>query len=294
MGIDGIAERGFRESLIKNAGNNKSTGNVRNTGNIGNMGKPTGFDGNFASKMAEYMALSASGGVHASAKSQAAYETYESANYKIVPDNEAGCFTIYNRQGERIGAFDYADIKIRQDAATGRQFLISEHGTMCYDATVFDEELQDALKNVMDIGELKTEALRGFTLKTHAGTGIQYLIRDGEEGRGGKVLLQNEEDVRKYEALAETYFHKYSKLIKDKNAAYIYADLEIKGLAQHTERGILSMGYDGISYHDNLESKKNWSVLFSGDAYQRMFAWLQGNQGSRADIEKISTWLAVL
>lgn len=28
-----------------------------------------------------------------------AYDTYESENYKIVPDNENGCFDIYNRQG---------------------------------------------------------------------------------------------------------------------------------------------------------------------------------------------------
>ena len=38
------------------------------------------------------------------------------------------------------------------------------------------------------------ETLQGFTLNTHSGTGIQYLVKDGEEGRGGKVLLQNEAD----------------------------------------------------------------------------------------------------
>ena len=45
-----------------------------------------------------------------------AYDTYESENYRIVPDNEAGCFDIYNKQGERLGAFDYSDIKVRQDS----------------------------------------------------------------------------------------------------------------------------------------------------------------------------------
>ena len=51
-----------------------------------------------------------------------AYETYESENYRIVPDNEAGCFAIYNKQGERIGAFEYSDIKVRQNSTTGKQF----------------------------------------------------------------------------------------------------------------------------------------------------------------------------
>ena len=80
-----------------------------------------------------------------------AYDTYESENYRIVPDNEAGCFDIYNKQGERLGAFDYSDTKIRQDSQTGKQFLISEHGTMSYDALVLGGELRDALQNVMGV-----------------------------------------------------------------------------------------------------------------------------------------------
>ncbi len=135
------------------------------------------------------------------------YDTYESENYRIVPDNEAGCFDIYNKQGERLGAFDYSDIKVRQDSQTGKQFLISEHGTMSYDAMVVDGELKDALQNVMGVETLETEELSGFTLKTHSGLGLQYLVREGEESRGGKVLLQSEADREKYEALAETYFN---------------------------------------------------------------------------------------
>ena len=219
-----------------------------------------------------------------------AYETYESENYRIVPDNEAGCFDIYNKQGERIGAFDYSDIKVRQDSATGKQFLISEHGTMSYDAVVLDGELKDALQNVMGVETLETEEMQGFTLKTHSGTGIQYLVRDGEEGRGGKVLLQSQTDIEKYEALAETYFNKYPNLIHDKNAAYIWADLEIKGLAQHTNNGIVSMGFNGMSYNDNVDYKNNWSVLFSGDTYKAIFDWLQNNRGSIEEMQKFATW----
>lgn len=219
-----------------------------------------------------------------------AYETYESENYRIVPDDEAGCFDIYNKQGEKLGAFAYSDIKVRQDSATGKQLLISEHGTMSYDALVMDGELKEALQNIMGVEALETEALQGFTLKTHSGTGIQYLIRDGEEGRGGKVLLQSQSDIEKYEALAETYFNKYPNLVHDKNAGYIWADLEIKGLAQHTKNGIISMGFNGMSYNDNSNYKNNWSVLFSGDTYKAIFDWLQNNKGSIEEMQKFATW----
>lgn len=219
-----------------------------------------------------------------------AYETYESENYRIVPDNEAGCFDIYNKQGERIGTFEYSDIKVRQDSTTGKQFLISEHGTMSYDAMVLDGELKDALQDVMGVETLETEEMQGFTLKTHSSMGIQYLVRDGEEGRGGKVLLQSQADIEKYEALAETYFNKYPYLVHDKNAAYIWADLEIKGLAQHTKDGIVSMGFNGMSYNDNSDYKNNWSALFSGDTYKAVFDWLQNNRGSIEEMQKFAIW----
>ena len=92
-----------------------------------------------------------------------AYDTYESENYRVMPDNEAGCFDIYNKQGERIGAFDYSDIKVRQDSQTGKQFLISEHGTMSYDAMVLDGELKDALQDVMGVETLEN----GGTVRIH-------------------------------------------------------------------------------------------------------------------------------
>lgn len=220
------------------------------------------------------------------------YKTYQSANYKIVPDNEAGCFDIYNAGGERLGAFSYEDIKIRQDAS-GKQFLISEHGTMSYDALVLDDELKEALKSVMGKDELETEALRGYTLYTHSGTGIQYLIREGEEGRGGKVLLQSEADIAKYEALADMYFNQYSNLIRDKNAAYIWADLEIKGMAMRAAQGYLSMGFDGMSYHDNFDYMNSWSVAFSRTAYKAIFQYFQNNRINLEEIQKFSAWQQV-
>ncbi len=221
------------------------------------------------------------------------YSEYESENYRIVPDNEAECFDIYNKDGERLGAFSYSDIKIRQDETTGKQFLISEHGTMSYDALVLDDELKDALQNVMDKDSLDVETLQGFTLNTHSDTGIQYLVKDGEEGRGGKVLLQNEADRKRYEELAEMYFDKYPNLIESREEGFIWADLEIRGMAKRTDQGIISIGADGMSYSDNENYKNNWSVRFSGSMYEKLYEWLQNNKDSMEEIHKFSTWQKV-
>lgn len=221
------------------------------------------------------------------------YSEYKSENYRIVPDNEAECFDIYNKEGERLGAFAYSDIKIRQDTTTGKQFLISEHGTMSYDALALDGELKEALQNVMNKESLDVEEMQGFTLKTHSGTGIQYLVKKGEEGRGGKVLLQNEDDRKRYEELAEMYFNKYPNLIESREEGYIWADLEIKGMAKRTDQGIVSMRADGISYSDNENYKNNWNVLFSGSVYETLYEWFQNNKDSMEEIHKFSTWQKV-
>lgn len=221
------------------------------------------------------------------------YSEYTSENYRIVPDYEAECFDIYNKDGERLGVFSYSDMKIRQDSTTGKQLLISEHGTMSYDALVLDEELKEALQNVTNKEALEVEALEGFTLKTHSGTGMQYLVNHGEEGRGGKVLLQNETDRKRYEELAEMYFNKYPNLIESKEEGYIWADLEIKGMAKPTDQGIISLRADGMSYSDNEHYKNNWNVLFSGSMYEMLYEWFQNNKDNMEEIHKFSTWQKV-
>lgn len=221
------------------------------------------------------------------------YTAYESANYKIEPDNENECFRIYNKEREHLGTFFYSDIKCRQDSVTGKEVLISEFGTAWYEALPLDKELKDDLQHIMGVDALEREPLRGYSLKTHAGTGIQYLIKDGEEGRGGKVLLQSEADRQKYEELVETYFNKYPNLIKSREEANIWASLEIRGMAMRTEQGIISIHYDGMSYNDNSNFQNNWSIRFQDDAYQKIFEWLEHNRDRYEDMQKFSVWKGI-
>lgn len=276
-------------NLKPNQGSDKWTNTLSQT-----IDKDTSndFDVNNAKKstvMDSYLALSGS----SINTLKQMYTEYKSENYRIVPDNEAECFDIYNKDGERLGVFSYSDIKIRQDATTGKQFLISEHGTMSYDALVLDSELKEALQNVMNKESLDVEEMQEFTLKTHSGTGIQYLVKNGEEGRGGKVLLQNEADRKRYEELAEMYFNKYPNLIESREEGFIWADLEIKGMAQRTDQGIISMNTDGMSYSDNENYKNNWNVLFSGSMYEMLYEWFQNNKDGMEEIHKFSSWQKV-
>ena len=45
-----------------------------------------------------------------------------------------------------------------------------------------------------------------------------------------------------YEELAEMYFDKYPNLIESREEGFIWADLEIRGMAKRTDQGIISIG----------------------------------------------------
>lgn len=219
------------------------------------------------------------------------YTSFESKNYRIIPDNENGCFDIFTGEGERIGAFLYSDIKIRQDQATGTRLLISEYGTgSFYNAIIMDEELENGLMKAMGVESLEKEVLQGYQVKKHAETGIKFVVKDGEEGRGGRCLLATEDDRRKYEELAETYCKKYPNLVKDKNAGYFWASNEIRGLALQSGQGILSVHYDGMSYSHNSNDRKNWCIKFSGNTYKYIYEWIQNNRGRLEEMQKFAVW----
>ena len=213
---------------------------------------------------------------------------------KLPPGRKPVKTEFYNGD-HRMLAYDLALDEIRK----GRQVyivcpLIEEDEKLSLNSVekLYDE-LKDALQNVMDKDSLDVETLQGFTLNTHSDTGIQYLVKDGEEGRGGKVLLQNEADRKRYEELAEMYFDKYPNLIESREEGFIWADLEIRGMAKRTDQGIISIGADGMSYSDNENYKNNWSVRFSGSMYEKLYEWLQNNKDSMEEIHKFSTWQKV-
>lgn len=57
-----------------------------------------------------------------------------------------------------------------------------------YNVIPMNEELKAALCKAMECDELETVALSGYSIKTHSATGIQYVMKDGAEG---KVLLRS-------------------------------------------------------------------------------------------------------
>ena len=225
------------------------------------------------------------------------FKEFETANYKIVPCNDGvySCFNIY-KNGEIAGAYFYSDMYIRRDSVTGTEVLLSEHGTGAgmYNVIPMDEELKQALKGAMGVDELSVEELTGYSIKTHQGTGIQYVVKNGAEGRGGMPLLRTQRDIEKYNELTQTYMDKYPNLVTSQGMAEMYASFEICGCMHRTETGIMKVFCDSISYNDNNDYKKNWAAKFDDATWDLLYEWLEEHQNRVNDFDKFQSWADIL
>lgn len=218
------------------------------------------------------------------------YTDFSTSKYDVIADDVEGCFEVYNGNGDRVGSFDYSDMEIKVDAATGTPILISEHGTAAYDAIILDQELLLGFQEAMGVGALKQSTLEGFTLNKHFETGIKYLVKAGDEGRGGRLLIQSEEELVAIERLAETYMSDYPNLVSSKEVAQINAVLEVIGLMERTPNGIVSVNRDGMSYNDEVDPERNWALLFEDECYEAVMEFVRLNRIIGTDISEYDLW----
>lgn len=222
------------------------------------------------------------------------FKEHETPNYKFVPEPEIGegGMRIY-KNGQSVAVFSVDDLKIRVDEQTGTRVLISEiggYGGAWYDAIPVDAELENGLAEAIGVDDIEEVSLEGYYIGTHARTGIQYVMKPGDEGRGGKVLLRNARDEAKYNALAEEYYNRYPNLINSQEEGRIWASFEIVGMAERTETGFVRIGYDNISYTDNFDYKKNWSAMLTGDTWELLHEWLKENREHMKEWGDFSSW----
>ena len=222
------------------------------------------------------------------------FKEHETPNYQFIPEPDIGSGGMrILKNGQSVAVFSVDDLKIRVDEETGTRVLISEipgFGNSWYDAIPVDAELENGLAEAIGVDEIPEVELEGYYIGTHAGTGIQYVMRLGDEGRGGKVLLRNAADEARYNALAEEYYNRYPNLINSQEEGRIWASFEIIGMAERTDTGIVRIGYDGVSYNDNSDYKKNWSIMFTEATWELLNEWLKDNRERMTEWDKFGSW----
>ena len=216
-----------------------------------------------------------------------------STNYRLEVNDGDNYVTIYNSKGEKYGHFYFKDLVTKYDEKTQKEFLISENGTYFYDMLPMSNELNNDLCQLLGVSKLPREELTGYTVCTNQEVGLKYLQKDTDKGRGGTVIIETATDQDRLDNLANEYLKKYPNLISDSLGAEIHACMEVTGIYKRTETGILSIGYDGMSYNDNYDDKKDWAIKYSSDVYDRIIEGLS-NMKDLGDIESFKTWESIL
>lgn len=191
-------------------------------------------------------------------------ERYEQDNSQYtVEKGEEGIFLVTDKTTGYTYRFDENGCKLQTDRATGRSFLIPcGNSAMGGNIMVVDDTLKSMLAQYFGADKLEEGELTGYTFSRNAATGIEIMIPDGMKGKTAHILFQSKADVEAYRNLVNTYKTKYPNLVQSDEMASFYASIEIEGLCHRTPTGILYTNAQGVSYADENDPEKSWSLLF--------------------------------
>ena len=189
-------------------------------------------------------------------------ETIESETYAIssTQTSTGECWNVYNKKTGVTSSFFPAGTSVKVDENTGEKYMIWAMGGYIGDAVKVDEELEAGLKEFMGVNEISVSPLNiGYEIRTDEYSGIKTLMPKGNVLQG-VLLIENKEQEKKIELLAETYLKKYPDIVGDKDSALSYARIEIGGRCWRTSNGILELGGNVLIYQDASDPNRNWSI----------------------------------
>lgn len=211
-----------------------------------------------------------------------------------IQDNGGGSFLITDKTTGYSYKFMEDGCQLQMDKNSGRSFLIpcGDFG-MSGNVMVVDDILKTMLAQYFGTDGLEEGELTGYTFSRNAATGIEIMIPDGMKGKRAHILFQSEADAEAYHKLAETYRTKYPNLVQSDEMAAFYASIEIEGLCHRTETGILYTNAGGVSYADENDPEKSWSLLFEeqlDENYGIIMEMMEEIIASGGDIRERQGW----
>jgi len=163
-------------------------------------------------------------------------------------------------------SFDPKLTSMQIDPETGKKYLTETDwfgGFM--GAWGVDSTLEELLGEFMGVDELQcSDVSDDFTLDKDVTTGIVSIKRKGAEGNGASMIVEDEEQAKKLEELADLYLEKYPSLVRTRAMALHFAEGEIIGTQVRDEAGVLSIGTGGMVYYNAQDPTKSWGILYSG------------------------------
>lgn len=198
-----------------------------------------------------------------------AIKEVETERYSIMwkPD---GHLFIYDKERGGKEAFGWTlnknDVQI--DEKTGLKFLINDLGCGLFNMVVVDEELEQGLKEALDVSELYEKPLVNFSVQQDQKTGIRYITPNGFESSGGQIIM-DKEAREKLDSLAKEYLSQYPNLVHSYEEAWFHATFEVRGLTKRTSGGIMQISPNSISFLDK-DGINSWVCIFDPERWKEV------------------------
>lgn len=194
----------------------------------------------------------------------------ENDKYTISAYTEGGlegCWSIYNKETGKYITVDPQYASMQVDPQTGKKYLVQSNMFGGFvDAWGVDSSLEDLMKEFMGIDDIDTiDINENYTLDKDAMTGIVSIKKKGAEGGRASIIIEDEEQQKKLEELANIYLEKYPTLVTSKRSAMIFAMQEVVGTAIRDETGILTIAIGGMGYMNEKDPTKSWGIMYSGN-----------------------------
>ena len=135
--------------------------------------------------------------------------------------------------------------------------------------------------------------LSDYEIRKSQATGLEYILKHGDAVWEGHVLLRDEADGKRYDALARDYADRYTEIIQDADIGYIYADYEVKGLGARCEDGFWFLQTGILMYIDIKDTAAAWRLSLTDDDYARLEKWLSENHEIGFDGSDFEAWKPV-
>lgn len=207
-------------------------------------------------------------------------------------DSIAGYWEIYDKELDSHAVFNPNWTNIQTDPKTNKNYLIEEEpGYGFCSVQEVPDALMSTLETFMGTNTVRTDDLdKNYIIHTDPTTGIDAFTVAGKEGFYASMLITDKAQMARLQELADVYQKNYPNLVTSKELALHFASGEVMQFNVRTPNGILQTSQFGMTYMDDQNSNRDWSVVYeqSSDTYKKILDAVKN--GAVPDLEQYQSW----
>ena len=231
------------------------------------------------------------------------HTSIETENYIFEQDKKnSNCFIVKGKNGYGYGYFDARLTTVEFDPSTSKTYLIEKGFNKGISAGLsLNDELEAGLKEYLGTDKISrgnfNQNYDNYNIYTDKKSGINTLQLKNLEAIDFRIMYSTPDDLEYLRKLSNDYKEKYPNITHNGDISSMYALLELAGFGHQTPNGIITVFQNSISYNDETDLSKNWTITFgeTSETYVK-FKEILDNYfiDNYNEMEELDKWLELL